>query len=199
MLRLVSVVLAFFLPTSVVVAQQNIQQTPSQAELRAKHDRIAAARVVPSKELRAVCSLLDFGGRLTTELQLRNNMPGQNLTVTPALRLQNGSEVSLSPVTVLPLDVKTIDLAKATIGSPLAGLPEPFGSIVLRYQSPTMRNLYPSVMVHKHGRPIMYHLDGSGEDMSTKPMSREGIWWLPSDNTRDYLVLVIMSQPMAFP
>jgi len=43
-----------------------------------------------------------------SELQLRNNGINQDLTVTPVLRLANGAETSLAPVTIRPQEVKSI-------------------------------------------------------------------------------------------
>jgi hypothetical protein len=41
-----------------------------------------------------------------SELQLRNNLVAHELTVTPALRLADGAETSLAPVTIKPQEVK---------------------------------------------------------------------------------------------
>ena len=38
----------------------------------------------------------------TSELQLRNNAVAHDLTVTPVLRLADGAETSLAPVTIQP-------------------------------------------------------------------------------------------------
>ncbi len=43
-----------------------------------------------------------------SELQLRNNAVDQDVTVTPALRLPNGAETPLAPVTIKPQEVKSI-------------------------------------------------------------------------------------------
>ena len=49
----------------------------------------------------------------TSELQLRNNAVGQDLTVTPVLRLADGAETSLAAVTIKPQEVKSINLDAA--------------------------------------------------------------------------------------
>ena len=41
-----------------------------------------------------------------SELQLRNNAIDEDLTVTPALRLADGAETSLAPVTIKPQEVQ---------------------------------------------------------------------------------------------
>jgi len=48
-------------------------------------------------------------------------------------------------------------------------------------------------MVHDTGRPIMYHLDGTYYAPQMLQGSVEGIWWLPTSTTRDYLVLSNLS------
>lgn len=48
-------------------------------------------------------------------------------------------------------------------------------------------------MVHDTGRPIMYHLDAIGQAPAYVAGSREGIWWLPTAATRDYLILTNQS------
>jgi hypothetical protein len=57
----------------------------------------------------------------------------------------------------------------------------------------SLHNLYGSVMVHDTGHPIMYHLDAFGEAPGYVSGSREGIWWLPTSSTRDYLILTNQS------
>lgn len=44
-------------------------------------------------------------------------------------------------------------------------------------------------MVHDTGHPIMYHLDAMVQAPEYLTGSREGIWWLPTKATRDYLIL----------
>ena len=124
-----------------------------------------------------------------SELQLRNNALSQDLTVTPVLRLADGAETSLTPVTVKPQEVKSIDIgaAIAAVGAPqLVGT---YGSVVLRYSSPSQRVLYAALMVRRIGYPIAFHIDAIGELLDTQNGSREGIWWLPKDSTSDYLIL----------
>jgi hypothetical protein len=53
-------------------------------------------------------------------------------------------------------------------------------------------------MVHDTGRPIMYHIDASNAAGKFVTGSREGIWWLPTGSTRDYLILTNQGQhPLA--
>jgi hypothetical protein len=126
-----------------------------------------------------------------TDLQLRNNLVSGSLTVRPSLRVADGSETALAPVTLQPGEVQSISIIDALmkVGSPLAGGSNAYGSIVLRYTSRSMKNLYGSVMVHDTGHPIMYHLDAINQAKRLQRGSREGIWWLPTAGVHDYLVV----------
>ncbi|HKI26418.1 MAG TPA: IPT/TIG domain-containing protein [Candidatus Sulfotelmatobacter sp.] len=123
-----------------------------------------------------------------TELQLRNNRVSADLTVTPALRTANGAETVLAPVTIRPGEVVPIDLSKEVVQNapPFAG---GYGSVVLRYSSPTQRVLYAAAMIRLVGAPIAYHIDASFRDDDPAAGSRSGIWWLPTDSVKDYLIL----------
>ena len=123
-----------------------------------------------------------------SELQLRNNLAAQDLTVTPALRTADGTETLLSPVTIKPQEVKTLDIEEAGMGS-ARQLIATYGSVVLRYHSPDSRNLFAMLMIRNIGHSIAYHFDGVGEIQDPRGGSREGIWWLPTDTAGDYLVL----------
>jgi len=124
-----------------------------------------------------------------SELQLRNNAVAQDLIVTPALRLANGAAAPLAPVTIKPQEVKSIDLDVAIAA---AGLPQfvgTYGSAVLRYRSPSSGSLYASIMIREMGHPVAFHIDSLGESEEFQAGSREGIWWLPKNTTKDYLVV----------
>jgi len=125
----------------------------------------------------------------TSELQLRNNAANQDLVVTPALRLADGAETSLGPVTIKPQEVKSIDLAAAIAAVEAPQLIGNYGSLVLRYHSPTPATLYAAMMVSRMGHAIAFHVDATGESQDLQIGSREGIWWLPKDTVSDYLIL----------
>jgi hypothetical protein len=124
-----------------------------------------------------------------TELQIRNNQVGQNLTVSPVLRTADGTETPLLPVVVQPQEVKTVDLATA-IGSSAPQLIGTYGTLVLRYRAPNQVNLYAVSMVMGVGHSVAFHIDATGEDQTENVGSREGIWWLPNATANDYLVLM---------
>jgi hypothetical protein len=124
----------------------------------------------------------------TSELQLRNNRVGQELTVTPVLRTAYGAETALAPVTIKSEEVKSIDL-DAAIGTTAPQLVGTYGSLALRYRSPGSRSLYASLMVRNIGHPFVFHIDATIETQDLQAGSREGMWWLPKDTTSDYLVL----------
>jgi len=123
-----------------------------------------------------------------SELQLRNNQVGRDLTVTPVLRLANGAETPLTPVTIKSQEVKAIDL-DAAIPPSAPQLIGTYGSVVLRYRSPGVRSLYAALMVHNMGHPFAFHIDATAEWQDLQVGSREGIWWLPKNTTSDYLIL----------
>lgn len=123
-----------------------------------------------------------------SDLQLRNNLVGSNLTVTPGLRTPDGVETSLPAITIRPQEVKSVDLEAAIRGT-APELVGTYGSIVLRYRSLGRRNLYASVMIHNVGHPIAFHIDATGELQNYEAASREGIWWLPNKTATDYLIL----------
>jgi hypothetical protein len=81
-----------------------------------------------------------------TQLQLRNNLAGQTLVVTPALRTADGTETALAAVTLQPHEAQSIDL-NAAIGSSSPQLVGTYGSVVLRYHSVGLRNLYAALML----------------------------------------------------
>ena len=123
-----------------------------------------------------------------SELQLRNNLVDHELTVAPALRLADGTETVLAPITIKPQEVLSIDL-EAAIGSTAPQLIGTYGSVVLRYHSMGYRNLYAALMVHNLGHPFAFHIDATGESPVLQSGGREGIWWLPTKTAGDYLIL----------
>jgi hypothetical protein len=130
-----------------------------------------------------------------SELQLRNNLVGQNLTVTPALRAADGTETILPAVSIQPQEVKAIDI-EAAIGNTAPQLLGTYGSVVLRYRSLGSRNLYAALMIHNVGHPIAFHIDAMGELQNYEAAGREGIWWLPNGTTNDYLILTNQGQKL---
>ncbi len=90
-----------------------------------------------------------------TELQLRNNLDSNDLTVTPALRTADGSETALPAVTIKSGEVVSLDLYDAlTKAAPQPG--NSWGSLVLRYRAVVYHALYAAVMVRAVGRPIAF-------------------------------------------
>ena len=116
-----------------------------------------------------------------TEFQLRNNLISVPLVVTPVLRLANGREYPLTPVSIPPSDVVTVDVPQELekTAPTLMEQAGTFGSVVFRFTSLQARNLYAAVMVHEMGQPIGYHIDAFGMDPGYTAGAREGICWLP--------------------
>jgi hypothetical protein len=123
-----------------------------------------------------------------SELQLRNNLSHQDLTVTPALRTPDGTETPLEPMTLKPNEVQSIDLETA-IGSGAPQLIATYGSVVLRYRALSRGNLYALMMLRNIGHPIVFQTDATGEIPNYEAASREGIWWLPNATAGDFLIL----------
>lgn len=127
----------------------------------------------------------------SSELQLRNIGSG-DLTVTPSLRLPDGTETALGAVTVKSQDVRGVDLGQAISAANASQLIGTYGSVVLRYLSPSLKSLYAAMMVRRPGYPIEFHVDATGamgESQALQAGSREGIWWLPQSTVSDYLIL----------
>src|SRR5215475_10037232 len=123
-----------------------------------------------------------------TELHLRNNLPNQNLAVTPVLRSADGAESALPNVTIAPNDVADVDVVAAiTSAAPQRG--GEYGSLVLRYTAPVERALSAAVMIQLPGTPIEVHLDAFPKAPRAMTGGREGIWWLPRESVKDWLVL----------
>ena len=123
-----------------------------------------------------------------SELQLRNNMTSTDLVVTPVLRSASGEEATLPAITIQPNEVKGVDIRSA-IETYAAGFSGTYGSVSLRFHSLSFHNLYAAMMVHDTGHPIAFHIDGIGHIDTFNGASREGIWWLPSETTKDILIL----------
>lgn len=125
----------------------------------------------------------------TSELQLRNNAAGQELTVTPVLRLSDGTETALASVTIKPQEVKSVDISAAVAAAAAPQLVATYGSAALRFRSPSLGSLYAAMMIRSIGHAIVFHVDAGTEYQQASVGGREGIWWLPKETTSDYLIL----------
>jgi len=127
-------------------------------------------------------------GSWHSELQVRNNLRSADLTVTPAIRAADGSEYALDPITIKPQEVQSVDI-NATLQTIAPQLTGSYGSLVLRYHSQGLLNLYAAVMAHDMGHPLAFHLDAINEVENYDQVSREGVWWLPRYSVQDSLIL----------
>jgi hypothetical protein len=123
----------------------------------------------------------------STELEIRNNVPWRNLRVTPVLRIATGAEVPLTPVTVRPDEIVSVNLqeAVASVKPELVGKMGSFGSVVFRFEGTGGANAFGAAVVRRDGRPIEFHFDAD-EFMSN---AVEGMWWLPTESSTAYLLL----------
>lgn len=107
------------------------------------------------------------------------------------LRLTSGHEYPLTPVSIPPSDVVTVDVPQELekIAPTLMEQAGTYGSVVFRFTSLHARNLYAAVMIHEMGQPVGYHIDAFGMDPGYTTGAREGIWWLPHSGVKDSLVI----------
>ena len=126
-----------------------------------------------------------------TELQLRNNLVAGSLTVTPVLRLVDGKEILLDPVTISSNSSASIPVSQALLSKAPNLLIQPgtFGSVVFRYTALHARNLAAFAAVHMHGQPIGYHVDAFPVSHGAIAGSMEGIWWQPRPIVKDVMVI----------
>jgi len=116
-----------------------------------------------------------------TELEVRNNMAQQKLTIIPVLRTPEGQEVPLSAVTLAPDQSVSVDLRDAVSQShpELVGHLGSYGSIVFRFNGFATANMFAAAMVKRDGRPIDFHFDGREANSDYNSAGIAGIWWLP--------------------
>ena len=126
-----------------------------------------------------------------TELQLRNNLASGALTVTPVLRLANGNEIPLDPVTISSNAAASIQVGEALLrrAPSLLNKPGTFGSVAFRYTSLHARNLAAVAAVHMHAQPIGYHVDAFPVSHGASGGSLEGIWWQPRPGVKNVVVI----------
>lgn len=117
-----------------------------------------------------------------TELQLRNNLALEPLSVTPVVHTSSGATIDLPSLTISPGDIGLVqvDEGLSRAGFTPASQADSYGSVSLRYHSISLRSLYASAMVHDSGHPIMFHLDAETATSAPLKSSRQGVWWLPN-------------------
>ena len=186
--------LVSFAASSVIAAAQSSPAAPPEGDKAPLHQP-TSAHVLEIKAFEQYIAYWTAEPGWRTELQLRNNRVAADLTVTPALRSAGGDETALPPVTIRPGEVVSMDLSKVVVQN-ARSLAGGYGSVVLRYNSPTQRVLYAAGMIRLVGAPIAYHIDASFRDDDPTAGSRSGIWWLPTNSVKDYLILTNYSDQM---
>lgn len=123
----------------------------------------------------------------STTIEMRNNVAYHDLTVTPVLRSETGRETALTPVTIAPQHIVSFDLGSAAgrTGKAIG----PFGSLVFRFNGLDAANLFAATIVQHAGEPIDFHFDGRDASPSLNSNGVEGLWWIPSASSTDYLIL----------
>jgi hypothetical protein len=93
-----------------------------------------------------------------SELQLRNNLSGQGLTVTPYLRSADGTEVAIPQVDIAAGEVLTLNVHDVLLKA-APQLIGAFGSVVFRYQGISHHALGGMIVT---GSPVNSECTGSG-------------------------------------
>jgi len=176
-----------FLLMSAICILGCLAQTPEVKQPSPGSVRVEIPVVIADREQIVAYWTSETGWK--SELQLRNNQTSQDLNVTPALRLADGSETNLLPVTIKPQEVKSVDLDAAISAAKAPQLVGAYGSVVLRYRSGSTATLYAAMMIRRTGHPVTFHIDAMGESPEFQLGGREGVWWLPNDTASDYLIL----------
>lgn len=165
-----------------------------------KDKKFPAPSTLPASQQEEVLSYWSTEMGWSSELQLRNNSL-QDLTVTPALRLADGTETPLAAVTIKPEEAKSIDLDQAISSANVPQLFANYGSAVLRYVSPSQASLYAAMIIRRPGHPTVFHVDATGDSETMQSGGSEGIWWLPSSTTNGYFIMTNLGTnpiPLAF-
>jgi hypothetical protein len=126
-----------------------------------------------------------------TDLEMRNNLRRRELTITPVLRAASGQELSLTPVTIAPQHVVSLDLRTLAQADPkIVDNFGSFGSVAFRFNGLDAANLFAAAMVRRDGQPFDFHFDAddAGSVIYTSG-GLEGVWWVPDQSSTDYLIL----------
>ncbi|MGA7752520.1 MAG: hypothetical protein WCB05_06810, partial [Candidatus Sulfotelmatobacter sp.] len=158
---------------------------------------LASAAVPTSKPQESYAPYWTSEPGWTTELQLKNNLLKEALTVTPILRLASGREIALDSTTIAPNTSVSVWVNDELLehAPDLLSQPGSYGSVVFRHTSPSVGNLYANVLLSIHGEPISFPIFARSAWASSNglpgrsPSSLEGIWWLPRANLNDVLVI----------
>ncbi|HZW92394.1 MAG TPA: hypothetical protein VFF64_05420 [Candidatus Eremiobacteraceae bacterium] len=186
--RAIVFTLSFFLAASSLPTAQTAPGNQSSHTSQSGGQSQSPARFSEMKPFEQYVAYWTTEPGWSTELQLRNNLDPGKLTVTPALRMADGTETALPPVTIKSGEVASLDVGDAVLKA-APRLVGTYGSLVLRYRATVHRALYAAVMVRIDGRPIAFHLDAYSHNLSPGRASREGIWWLPRESVSDFLIL----------
>jgi hypothetical protein len=133
-----------------------------------------------------------------TELMIGNNT-GSKITVVPVLRSRSGVETQLEPIEMAPNDGQMLSVADvlSRVAPRILTEPDAYGSVVFRYTARTVGNVYASVLLKRTGSPIEFHFDAAQTMPEFETGAYQSIWWKPSYNQQDTLVLAnVFGQPL---
>jgi hypothetical protein len=157
--------------------------------------------IVPSTAHELILPYVTLEPGWRTSLEVRNNLADRKILVAPSFRLSNGREIELPAVEIKSDETKSLNLATVVGGlnANLVGKTGTFGSVVLRFTSPSSGNIYAAAMVDRDGAPVAYHFDAVSVNTGYAAGAYEGLWWLPSDNVTALLVLTNSSEDLVTP
>lgn len=126
-----------------------------------------------------------------TELQLKNNLASQPLTVRPVLRLASGEEISLDATTIPPNSSVSVWVNEGLLAHSPDHLSQPgsFGSVVFRYTSLSAMNLHATVVLMIQGEPVAAPIAARPDGHRRSLGSLEGIWWQARAGLNDVLII----------
>ena len=156
-----------------------------------------SAKILPIKNVEQHAAYWTSEPGWDTELQLRNNLPAEPLTVTPVLRLPSRQEIPLTAVTIPPNGSVSVSVNEdlQEHAPDLLGRPDSYGSVTFRFQSHHAMNLYATAVPSLRGQPVAFHIpthpewNAADASRGNGPGSLEGIWWQERSGLKDLLLI----------
>jgi hypothetical protein len=174
-----------FLFCSIALSFSAAAQTASAANTRLSHSKTAHAPEEKTlQHLYAPYWIAEDGW--DTEIQLRNNLVDEPLTVTPILHAFSGEVVPLNSVTIPASELRSVDISATP---QVKWILSRYGYLELQYESWNLQNLFAPVMVHMVGQPVMFHIDPRGEAKVSANGNFDGFWWNRHAGLQDVLAL----------
>src|SRR5207249_5001115 len=109
----------------------------------------------------------------------------------PILRTAEGIEIKLPTITLQANETGGVDLNDVlpAIAPQLMHKQNAFGTVAFRYKAINAGSIFAFSMVHRDGKPFVFHFDAEVPNPTFAAGSLESVWWLPQETTTSYLVL----------